>query len=245
VSVSRIGQPATQLSRTLASIHHWQGSPGLNPREILMTLDRLISERLWDGEVGDDGVPMTLRRSLYEPWPVGLGLTAERLERLYKLAEDADVDPELVRRVKQGIDKANELAVARAARTHCIHGHEFTDENTFVRRDGSRICRACKRDRDRSDGRDSASGRSSTPPVGLPEGGSGAGYLRARLARDRPDLYAEVLAGDRSPAAAAVEAGIRPAYRNVRIDSPANAVKALLRIFTADELRAALDEVEP
>ncbi len=31
-------------------------------------------------------------------------------------------------------------------RTHCVHGHEFTPENTAIRR-GKRSCRTCERDR--------------------------------------------------------------------------------------------------
>jgi hypothetical protein len=30
-----------------------------------------------------------------------------------------------------------------ARRTHCKHGHEFTPENTLLRGDGARLCRAC------------------------------------------------------------------------------------------------------
>ena len=32
-----------------------------------------------------------------------------------------------------------------AAKTHCANGHEFTPANTYVRPNGSRDCRACKR----------------------------------------------------------------------------------------------------
>lgn len=32
-----------------------------------------------------------------------------------------------------------------AAKTHCKHGHEFTDENTYRRSNGGRVCRACNR----------------------------------------------------------------------------------------------------
>ncbi|MEU6543900.1 HNH endonuclease signature motif containing protein [Streptomyces sp. NPDC046859] len=35
-----------------------------------------------------------------------------------------------------------------AGKTHCPHGHEYTDENTIVYK-GSRFCRACKRERQR------------------------------------------------------------------------------------------------
>jgi hypothetical protein len=31
------------------------------------------------------------------------------------------------------------------ARTHCRHGHAYTTANTAIARDGSRVCRACKR----------------------------------------------------------------------------------------------------
>lgn len=33
----------------------------------------------------------------------------------------------------------------RAAQTHCIHGHAFTEENTYVKRNGTRACRTCIR----------------------------------------------------------------------------------------------------
>lgn len=42
-------------------------------------------------------------------------------------------------------------AAAMRARTHCVHEHEFTPENTFIRPDGSRRCRECSRLRNRRD----------------------------------------------------------------------------------------------
>lgn len=33
--------------------------------------------------------------------------------------------------------------------THCKHGHEFTEENTRFRNNGSRECIACRQQRDR------------------------------------------------------------------------------------------------
>lgn len=35
--------------------------------------------------------------------------------------------------------------VERLARTHCVHGHEWTPENTYYWKDGARRCRACQR----------------------------------------------------------------------------------------------------
>lgn len=34
-----------------------------------------------------------------------------------------------------------------AARTHCRNGHEFTPENTYVRKDGGKQCRKCHNDK--------------------------------------------------------------------------------------------------
>lgn len=34
-----------------------------------------------------------------------------------------------------------------AVKTHCIHGHEFTPDNTYVTPYGARQCRACSRAR--------------------------------------------------------------------------------------------------
>jgi hypothetical protein len=39
---------------------------------------------------------------------------------------------------------ANAAAIRRN-RTHCIHGHEYTDENTIRKSDGARGCRVCSR----------------------------------------------------------------------------------------------------
>jgi len=29
--------------------------------------------------------------------------------------------------------------------THCVHGHEYTQDNIYIDRTGSRECKACKR----------------------------------------------------------------------------------------------------
>jgi hypothetical protein len=113
VRVERISRPPTTLDKHLVSIHQWQGRNGLNPRELLRSLDRLITLRLWEGETGQDGRPMTLQRAVEEPWPIGVGMGKRQLDRVYKLAEDAGVDPALIQRVQAGID--SESLQARGA----------------------------------------------------------------------------------------------------------------------------------
>lgn len=40
-------------------------------------------------------------------------------------------------------------AAMNARKTHCAHGHPFTEENTYVNPDGKRHCRTCDADRQR------------------------------------------------------------------------------------------------
>jgi len=52
------------------------------------------------------------------------------------------------RRTSPGLKTAQEAAWAKSrAKTHCKPGHEFTPENTAIRPDGRRTCRACNRDK--------------------------------------------------------------------------------------------------
>ena len=37
---------------------------------------------------------------------------------------------------------------SRANNTHCIHGHEFDEKNTLIRKNGTRACRRCHADRE-------------------------------------------------------------------------------------------------
>lgn len=41
------------------------------------------------------------------------------------------------------------LTAQWARQTHCINGHPFDLENTYIRKTGGRLCRACKRTRDK------------------------------------------------------------------------------------------------
>lgn len=40
--------------------------------------------------------------------------------------------------------RSNCVSAIAARKTHCVHGHEFTEENTYRTRRGSRVCRKCR-----------------------------------------------------------------------------------------------------
>lgn len=76
-----------------------------------------------------------------------------------------------------------------------------------------------------------------------PVGNSRKAALR-RLARERPDLHQQVLAGEVTPHHAAVEAGFR--QRNttsIRVDDATKAIQTLLKHYSKAELQAALEKV--
>ncbi len=68
-----------------------------------------------------------------------------------------------------------------------------------------------------------------------PTGNTASAALR-RLRKDRPDLHALVLAGDKTPHGAMIEAGFRPKTITVPVDVPKLA-RVLRERFTPDELR--------
>lgn len=50
---------------------------------------------------------------------------------------------------RENMLRGDTLGGRNAAKTHCVNGHEFTPENTYVFPNGHRKCRACKREFDR------------------------------------------------------------------------------------------------
>lgn len=49
---------------------------------------------------------------------------------------------------KEHMRLGNTIPAARIAQTHCIHGHEFDEANTYIYK-GNRNCRACNREAQR------------------------------------------------------------------------------------------------
>ena len=63
-----------------------------------------------------------------------------------------------------------------------------------------------------------------------------------RLRKDAPDLHCQVIAGELTPHAAMIQAGLRPRTATIRVDTVEHAVTGLLRHFTADQIRTTLND---
>ena len=73
------------------------------------------------------------------------GLTCDHLCRNRSCANPSHI--EIVSNA-ENIRRGESPAARNLRKTHCVHGHAFSDENTYWRSDGTgRMCRACTRAR--------------------------------------------------------------------------------------------------
>ena len=96
--------------------------------------------------VGDGRVTIYAHRLAYEMFvgPIGEGLTIDHLCRNPACVNPAHLEPVTMR---ENLMRGDTLTAQKAAQTHCVHGHEFTPENTYVKANGCRLCKACTRER--------------------------------------------------------------------------------------------------
>ena len=77
-----------------------------------------------------------------EHGPVPQPLQLDHLCRIRHCVRPSHLEP-VTSRVN--LLRGETVTARNAAKTHCIHGHEFTTGNTRIERNGSRRCRTCAR----------------------------------------------------------------------------------------------------
>lgn len=75
--------------------------------------------------------------------PIPVGMEIDHLCRVRNCMNPAHLEA-VTRRVNSL--RSESFAAVNARKTHCIHGHEFTPENTYYRTPTHRQCRQCGRD---------------------------------------------------------------------------------------------------
>lgn len=91
-----------------------------------------------------NGVSIYAHRLVYEllVGKIPQGYTIDHLCR-----NKACVNPQHLEAVTQRVNvmRSDAPTSINAQKTHCSNGHEFTIENTYRRKDGRRICKACEK----------------------------------------------------------------------------------------------------
>ena len=114
---------------------------------------------LWVGSVSKkgyghfwhDGVAARAHRWAYEHFvgPIPEGLQIDHLCRVRHCVRPDHMEP-VTNRINTLRGNAPAIAGARErSKTHCKRGHPYDEENTSVEGNGSRKCRACRRDQSR------------------------------------------------------------------------------------------------
>lgn len=74
--------------------------------------------------------------------PIPDGLQLDHLCRVPACVNPDHLEPVTNR---ENTMRGSNFTAEKARQTHCIRGHEFDAENTYVRPNGTRLCRACGR----------------------------------------------------------------------------------------------------
>lgn len=90
------------------------------------------------GSFNDGGHTRQAHRVAYE---LSYGPVPDGLEIDHTCGNRSCVNPQHL----EAVTHSENLRRGAARRTHCKYGHEFTPENTYVKRNGARECRICKR----------------------------------------------------------------------------------------------------
>ena len=96
------------------------------------------------GQVKHNGRDIGAHRAAYQilVGPIPDGLTIDHLCRNRRCVNPTHLEPVTT---KENLRRGLSPTAINARKTHCIHGHEFTKDNTYHRKGIGRRCRTCAR----------------------------------------------------------------------------------------------------
>ena len=110
----------------------------------MLGMARLLSHGGY-GRFWSNGRGVYAHRYAYEHFvaPIPKGLTIDHLCRNRACVNPAHLE---VVTMRVNVLRGETFAAENAAKTHCVHGHEFTQKNTYYAKQG-RVCRSCQANR--------------------------------------------------------------------------------------------------
>ena len=102
--------------------------------------------KMWSGTYTPAGHPKTMHVHRYS-YELHVGLIPEGMDLDHLCRNRLCVRPDHLQPVtrRENIARGESIIARQIKQTHCIHGHEFTEENTYRHR-GHRYCRTCRED---------------------------------------------------------------------------------------------------
>lgn len=94
------------------------------------------------GQIGFNGRTTTTHRFIYE-YLYGKIDSKLQLDHLCRNRNCCNPDHLEVVTQQENILRGIGLSALNARKTHCIHGHEFTSQNTYITTSNKRKCRTC------------------------------------------------------------------------------------------------------
>lgn len=100
---------------------------------------------------GQFGVERRLWRAHRLAYELFVGPIPDGMELDHLCRNRSCVNPDHLEPVTHRVNtmRGETIMAANAAKTACLRGHPFNEENTYVRSDGARLCRQCRRAYDR------------------------------------------------------------------------------------------------
>lgn len=150
------GKACYGAAMTASRVH----GPRLDTEELRRFSEKYVPEPnsgcwLWTGGVRDGYGVMSLRgrhenahRVAYRHFvgPISEGMVVDHLCRVRCCVNPAHLEPVTQQKnVRRGETGLNLMEQAEAIRTasHCQNGHEYTPDNTYFRKSGTRRCKTC------------------------------------------------------------------------------------------------------
>jgi hypothetical protein len=126
------------------------------PERIEAQLNRTADCWLWTGDLDragygklwSDGRHQRVHRLAYEAWvgAIPSGMELDHLCRVRNCVNPAHLEPVTSR---ENTLRGESFAAVNAKKTHCLRGHALDKANTYINPAGARVCRECKRARQR------------------------------------------------------------------------------------------------
>lgn len=120
-----------------------------------ISIDHATGCWLWQGTIQPNGYGQIymgvqhrtsrVHRVSYETFvgPIPEGLVLDHLCRNRACANPAHLEPVTI---GENVMRGETIAARNRVKTHCIHGHEFTAQNTATDAKGGRRCQTCNRE---------------------------------------------------------------------------------------------------